>query len=609
MSAPKTEFKPLLDDGPLESDFKAASLPRFNPHYISDLDHGNRNHQYLEGHVLDPDPREKGYVERAVEVPFSLLLSIFDPNAYEKLSTIQQMDIAAHLKRGNNRKKFINAVWSQLEKKGLGKSVDEMKDDLTRDGDVEKNPGPPKSAKKLIKRVLKEEKKIMKRVPLPRRRLNARVAIPKAVVKQEKKIARAEQKNSSYIMRPIVTPSERYRMTPIRSLGRNASMQAQNFKGTSIVSTNIVAEDSKTGSFVYTVQLSPTSLGVRQANAWAGYFQRFWIRKIRFRLITGMPQNEQGGIAGFFNSEPTDDIRATALADRLSSAAKRPGFKVFNVWKEKIEWVMPPPMANPMTRDGKVMNELFYIDKIPGSLEPRLISMGSFNIIVSNVLGSLSAASLGNLEIDYDFDLYFQQDDNISPNPLPAPLLHCTGSGTEAALNIWGDAPVILYNSSSLIPFVRNTGGGDLSDINGFPTTYPSVWMVNFKFAGTDFSDADIAFSAGTDCTLAVTDKMKTISSTEMSGFLQLTVSPTGLNPRIHVSLTGASIVPTSTSYYMIGIPQTFLPKVRSQAQRITDLESRLQEFLSKDFNGSVRVQGENSEVGSPYFEIKVNSL
>lgn len=609
MSASKTEFKPLLDDGPLESDFKTASLPRFNPHYISDLDHGNRNHQYLEGHVLDPDPREKGYVERAVEVPFSLLLSIFDPNAYEKLSTIQQMDIAAHLKRGNNRKKFINAVWSQLEKRGLGKSVDEMKDDLTRDGDVEKNPGPPKSAKKLIKRVLKEEKKIMKRVPLPRRRLNARVAVPKSVVNQEKKIARAEQKNSSYIMRPIVTPSERYRMTPVRSLGRNASMQAQNFKGTSIVSTNIIAEDSKTGSFVYTVQLSPTSLGIRQANAWAGYFQRFWIKKIRFRLITGMPQNEQGGVAGFFNSEPTDDIRSTALGDRLSSAAKRPGFKVFNVWKEKIEWVMPAQMAQPMTRDGKVMNELFYIDKIPGSLEPRLISMGSFNIIVSNVLGSLSAASLGNLEIDYDFDLYFQQDDNVSPNPLPAPLLHTTGTGTESKANIWGDGPDILYNTSSLRPFVLSNSGSLVSCIDSFPTTYPSTWMVNFKFAGTDFSDADIDFTASLDCTFTVTGKMKTISTTELTGFLQLTVNPTGNFPRIEVYLTGAAVVPTSTSFYMIGIPQTFVAKPRTQIQRITDLESRLEKFLNTDFGGKISVKDQSSDTDSSYFEVKVNSL
>jgi hypothetical protein len=371
-----------------------------------------------------------------------------------------------------------------VEREAYNRFYDEAADRKERLVGIEPNPG-PKAGVKVVKKVTtvkrgRRQKKVGQRLPPPPTNV-----VAMAPPMRQRRQARARQPPSgreSYIMEPVRQSRAFQQLRPIK--GYNG-MQAQAFTARGIPVSGVTAVDSKTGGFIYTVKISPTTLGIKYANNIGLMFQRYWIRRVSFKLNTGLGMNEAGAVVGFFNSEPSDDINLVPQAARYDNAIRRPGAKTYNVWHQNMTWTMPRIMTSAMTRDGKVMNELFYVDSYPGQYEQRLTTQGTFSLIVANTLGTNAAASggLGNLEVDVDMELFMQQDDNITPVPVSVATLEVDGGGSLSNTAPLGTAPNNIFNTSPLAITYRADTGNDY--LTGFPTTYDSYWLMSYYVNGT----------------------------------------------------------------------------------------------------------------------------
>jgi hypothetical protein len=367
-------------------------------------------------------------------------------------------------------------------------------------------------------------------------------------------------------------------MKPI--MGRGSSAQATRFTGVAVPLTNITPTAATAGTVVYTVQLNPTTLGINMFNKVCSNYQRWWMVNIEFQLTTGMAENEQGAIMGFFNSEPNDDINLIDIGLRIDNGAKRPGSKTFPVWDNNMIWSLPVIMQKPVTQDGKVLNELFYTDIQSGDIERRFTSLGSFNIIVANKLGAVASATggLGNLQVRATVDMYFMQEDLSIPTPINSGVLKYDGAGAnmQPAFPL-GDAPSRVTNSTQLAFNYANSTGRDT--FTGFPT-YDTNWLYCFSCTGTVIT-ANMVW-VGTGCTVTDSANQSLIlaSGLQAMKFGHLRVSATTYGCSVYLSIAATTI--TISQLTLIPFTYIFAPKPRLTLKgledRIKDLERETSE-------------------------------
>jgi len=332
---------------------------------------------------------------------------------------------------------------------------------------VETNPGPVRGPPVPLR---KPSQKTMRR---------AARKIDQTVKKRAKRAAKSVVKKSSqsYIMPATKLPRQGI-LTQSFKQGKGMKYQENRIAGSGMVVSGLVAsDDKKVGAYVYTVGLSPLLFGVAKLSQLANFYQKFWINSLTFRLSTGLPQNEQGSIGGFWNAEPGDLISSQPQNQRLNSAIQRPGWKSFNVWKNDISWSMPKALTKPML-DGKVAHELYYIDS-NNERDIGLTQAGNFNIIVDNVLGSNAQTSLGNLYMDWDITVYMQQDDVPQVPNVNQGVLHLM-STTAITTNLpFGTVTATTFNNTGLSPTVSNIGGSLYSTLNNFPKGKTRVFIAS----------------------------------------------------------------------------------------------------------------------------------
>jgi len=368
---------------------------------------------------------------------------------------------------------------------------------------------------------------------------------------------------------------------------RGMKFQENRLSGSGMVMSGVVAgDDKKVGSFVYSVNLNPLNLGIPKLTQVAGYYQRFWINKLTFRLSTGLPQNELGSVGGFWNTEPNDLVLSELQANRLNSAIQRPGWRSFNVWNGQISWPMPSALCK-STLDGKVTNELFYTDSA-GTQDKRLTSAGNFNIIVDNLLGTNAQSSLGNLFLDYDISFYMQQDDVPVQPSVNQGVVHLMMSTGITAVLPFGTAPTQSFNNTGLTPSYVIVGGVSYSHFDGFPINVKTRIFIATTSSGTVVDAASYtvpyqpSFLSGTiTITQVAIHSVVNTAATICVGYGVYDVTTSVPNLYFKYSVGQTSY--TTNEMYLFYTPQGFAsPMIETIEQKLARMEAKIEE-LSKE--------------------------